>query len=263
MVAASASAQNGPCALGPTVCGRLAFESGVQAYEAGRFTHARSLFRKSLKVRSHPVILFNLALAELGLEDHDSGIAHLKQVLADTRSDGALRQRVEEQLRGAQAKAGELRLDPLLLGSARLRVNGRLPAQRGVFWVAPGRVSVSIELPGETPIVRRLQVRAGEKRELVVMEAPQYLATSARSHKVSADVALYGTLGLGAILLGTTVASAVSSERADTRTLVLGGATVAVGLGGVLLWMSRDTTGPMHEIAFYPNARELRWQVSF
>lgn len=255
-------AESTTCTDDPTLCGRIAFEAGVAAFEKGHLKEARGLFRVSLKLRSHPTILFNLALSELGLGDYDAGIAHLRAVLTDQESDAEFLRRTREQLEVARRQSAELRLDARLVEKAQFRVNGQAPARNGVFYAAPGKLSVSIKLPGQAPVVREVEVRAGEKRELLLLDAPLKVAEPSRELG-SSKTLLYVTLGLGTALTSATLLSALDAHRTDTRTLLLAGsATVCVG-AGLVLWAFDGPKGSPQGLAFAPGARSVSWVGAF
>ncbi len=254
-------AESTTCRDDPTLCGRIAFEAGVAAFEKGHLKEARGLFRVSLKLRSHPTILFNLALSELGLRDYDAGIAHLSAVLTDQESDAEFLRRTREQLEVARRQSAELRLDALLVEKAQFTVNGQVPARSGVFYAAPGKLSVSIEVPGQAPVVREVEVGAGEKRELMLLEAPLKVAEPSRELG-SSKTLLYVTLGLGTALTSATLLSTLDAHRTDTRTLLLAGSATACVGAGLVLWAFEGPKGKQG-LAFAPGARSVSWVGAF
>ncbi len=255
-------AESTTCTDDPTLCGRIAFEAGVAAFEKGHLKEARGLFRVSLKLRSHPTIIFNLALSELGLGDYDAGIAHLRAVLTDQESTAEFLRRTREQLGVARRQSAELRLDALLVENAELKVNGQAPARSGVFYAAPGKLRVSIEVPGRAPVVRQIQVRAGEKRELMLMDAPLEVDGHSRDQR-SSKTLLFVTLGLGTALASATLLSTLDSHPSDTRTLLLAGSATACVGAGLVLWAFESSKGKVQGLAFAPGARGLAWVGTF
>ncbi|GEM_PF-1398874 len=255
-------AESTTCKDDPTLCGRIAFEAGVAAFEKGHLKEARSLFRVSLKLRSHPTILFNLALSELGLGDYDAGIAHLRAVLTDKESTAEFLRRTREQLEVARRQSAELRLDARLVEKAQFRVNGQAPARNGVFYAAPGKLSVSIKLPGQATVVREVEVRAGEKRELLLLDAPLKVAEPSRELG-SSKTLLYVTLGLGAALTSATLLSTLDAHPADTRTIFLAGSATAFVGAGLVLWAFDGPKGSPQGLAFAPGARSVSWVGTF
>ncbi|MDX2053147.1 MAG: hypothetical protein SFV15_12190 [Polyangiaceae bacterium] len=251
------------CELGATECGRLAFEAGVQAFENKRWGEASKLFRRSLKLRAHPVILFNLALSEVALKDYDAGIFHLRQVRADERTDATLKQRCEEQLALALRNAAEIRLDSSMVPEATLRVNGRASNARGVFYAAPGTASVSVEREGMSPVARRLRLRAGEKRELVLLEEMSSSSAASPAREGSSSTAMHISFGVGLALGGATTMSAVTSHKLDARTLILGGGALVATGTGMVLWLSRSPDGQAQALTFDPIERKLQYVTRF
>src|SRR5262245_3933036 len=64
-------------------CGRKAFDAGIEAYQAKDYKTAAAHFQKAYDLRPHPIVLFNLALAQAKLELYVEAVAGFEKTLAD------------------------------------------------------------------------------------------------------------------------------------------------------------------------------------
>lgn len=140
-----------------------AMDRGVTLRQEGRHAEALAAFEAALAIERRPVVLAQIALAELALERWLPGHEHLLEAL-DASDDAWIthnRAMLTESLRGARRHLGQLvvRVDPT---SAEVRVAGRPVGSGSVeLWQLPGQVLIEARAPGHVSITREARVRAG------------------------------------------------------------------------------------------------------
>ena len=218
-VAPSARAQD--CAEGAVECGRREFEAGIAAYQAKDFATAAGHFESAQKLRPHPVVLFNWALAESKLGSYVSALAHFDQVLADAETPKSLLPQVESERAVAARNVATLEIDSA--DRAQTFVDDRpIDGRPAVASVDPGNRHVRVVLDGKTVLDRDFQVRAGERlrvavdrtRELVVPTATAKPPPQPPPSAGPSPIWFYAGAGLTAVLGGVTVWSALDTKSA-------------------------------------------------
>jgi len=160
---------------------RELFEQGVALAEQGDWAAAEDRYRRALALRNSPVIAYNLAsaLSELGKLIEASEM--LRRVLADDRTESALRQtaqqlhatvaprigRIQVELQG-QDRDDSVLLDNRVLHSAQLNVE--IP-------VDPGSHQLRLERAGKTIDLQTFELEPGGRQDIRLV-APPLAATA-------------------------------------------------------------------------------------
>lgn len=259
------------CTEDAAVCGRKEFEAGIAAFRAGEYGAAADHFRAAHELRPHPVVLFNLALAEAKLGHHLRALESFERVLADAELPADLRPKVEQEKAAAEQRIGTLEVDAG--PGARVLVDGAaVEGSPAVARVAPGSHTVRA-LEGQRVVLERtVNVRPGERLHLsldrtrdVVVQAGDPKRDRAPAAEARATgpspVWFYAGAGLTAVLGGVTIWSALDTKtafddyeselptlsqsevddrvaeghRLETRTNVLIGATAIAAVGTAAL----------------------------
>lgn len=269
LACAASPAWAAECALEPAVCGRKAFEAGIEAFRGGDFKAAAEHFRAAQGHRAHPVVLFNLALAEAKLGEHLTALEHFERVLADAELPADLRPKVEEEKAAAERRVGTLEVD--VVEGMQVFVDGaKVEGSPAIARVNPGSHQVRALEQSRVVLDRSVNVRAGERlhlsvdrtREVVVQSgAPRPDRPDETTSGGPSPVWFYAGAGLTVVLGGITVWSALDTKtafddyesdlpslsqseaddrvakghRLETRTNVLIGATAAAAVGTAVL----------------------------
>lgn len=207
------------CSRGAETCGRLEFEAGIEAYRSQRWADAAAHFEAAQKLRPHPVVLFNWALAESKLQRYVSALAHFEQVLADPETPKDLLPEVQNEKAQAERNVATLEIDAV---EGALAFVDEQPVER-VARVDPGEHRVRVELDGKTLLEKTLQLRAGERLRLavdrpkeVVVPPPDPPPTRPPPPPQPGPSPLWFYVGAGvtAVVGGVTVWSALDTQRA-------------------------------------------------
>ncbi|MCA9592082.1 MAG: hypothetical protein KC776_02200 [Myxococcales bacterium] len=226
LVAAPAVADDAePCTGTPAQCGKRAFLAGVKAYKAGDFALATRRFNEAYDAKPHPVVLFNLALAEAKSEKYVAATEHFAAVAADAQTPKALRPKAEaERDRAERATA---RVEVQATGNTvsatvdGVAMTGAPPSTR----VDPGQHDVQVTVDGKPALSRRVTLARGERLTLALSHSREVVVTrgggpttpkrdrGTPSHGVS-PVWFYAGVGATAVLGGVTVWSALDTKSA-------------------------------------------------
>lgn len=179
----AAAAESEVCTT--AACGKVQFQKGVEAYQAGDYQVAIGHFRAALAVKRHPSIVLNLGLAEVRSGALLSGISHLAEVEGDSQASADMRKSARDERLKAEARTAWIQLDAG--EGVSLEVDGR-PADSGErgtqldpgkhrLKLTRGRVVLEREVelsPGET-----LRVSLDRARELVLVMPGEQAASRA------------------------------------------------------------------------------------
>lgn len=227
LIGAAPSARADGCAEGAAECGRREFDAGIAAYQAQDFAKAAGHFESAQKLRPHPVVLFNWALAESKLGSYVSALAHFDQVLADPGTPKTLLQQVESERAAAARNVATLEIDAA--DGAQTFVDDRqIDGRPAVASVDPGNRHVRVVLDGKTVLDKTLRVRAGERLRVAVDRTRELVAPTATATATApppppppppvkagpSPIWFYAGAGLTAVLGGVTVWSALDTKRA-------------------------------------------------
>ena len=178
LVAAPAVADDAePCTGTPAQCGKRAFLAGVKAYKAGDFALATRRFNEAYDAKPHPVVLFNLALAEAKSEKYVAATEHFAAVAADAQTPKALRPKAEaERDRAERATA---RVEVQATGNTvsatvdGVAMTGAPPSTR----VDPGQHDVQVTVDGKPALSRRVTLARGERLTLALSHSREVVVT--------------------------------------------------------------------------------------
>lgn len=263
------------CDLTPRECGRRAFDAGVAAFKTEDFATALEQFRRAYDIQQHPIVVFNLGLAEAKMKLPLEAVEHFEQLLQDPAADAELKTRAKAELELAQGMVASVSVE--FLGSDRaspsiqLRVgeqsvSGVAPSIR----VNPGKYHVSVRVDGKQVVSRDVELATSERFRLAVdqrgavttpaqAEAPRDARTTGRDGL--SPVWAYVGAGLTVVLGGVTLWSGLDTQSAvqdfdereaslpeseaqnlldeghakETRTNILIGATSVVGVTTLVL----------------------------
>lgn len=119
-----ARAQVQACEAADAVCGREAFAHGTASFDRGEYVRAEEWFMAAAAAEAHPVVLYNLAVARARSGKVVAACALFDDILADPRTDEALRKRVERERTLASAKIARVSIDLAEPTSSRVVVDG-------------------------------------------------------------------------------------------------------------------------------------------
>lgn len=171
----------GACVQSPKECSRIAFDAGVGAYEKGDYPTALARFREALALRPHPVIAFNVALAESKNGLFVEAVQRLDQILQDPQTPRTLREQAQSERGIATRNIATLVVDPGTSQGATVLLDGhRVQGDPPRAPANPGPHTLRVELPGQPPIDRSIHLVPGETlritldrtRELVIVPGP-------------------------------------------------------------------------------------------
>ena len=177
---------------------RSRFYTGAQLYQEGDYEAALVEFRESARLRSMPVVTFNIAQTLRALHRYAEAVDVFRQYLDEGRDDLAADRRasVERTIR-----ALERRIAPVTLAveprGAEIRVDGRTVGSAplgGPLLLASGRRVLEITADGYVPVHDEVEVVGRQPRTLRVRLAPRESAGTVRvtSQPERADVRIDG-----------------------------------------------------------------------
>ncbi|MCA9642946.1 MAG: hypothetical protein H6718_24085 [Polyangiaceae bacterium] len=261
------------CDLTPRECGRRAFDAGVEAFKKEDYPAALAQFRQAYEVQQHPIVVFNLALAEAKLNLPLEAMEHFEQLLADPAAEAELKSRAKTELELAQGLVASVSVEFLGSdkGSRSIELQVGDQSSKGdapTIRVNPGKYHVSVTVDGKEVVSRDLELAPSERFRLAVdqsgaVTAPQDSApkdVQPEQHGLS-PVWAYVGVGLTAVLGGLTLWSGLDTQAAvqdfdereatlpeaeaqallddghakETRTNILIGATGVVGVTTLVL----------------------------
>ncbi len=218
------------CASQPVVCGKKEFERGVAAYQKGDYASAVQHFRQALAHRPHPVVAFNLALAEAKLGQWRQAVARLELVLHDPQTSDKIKASAARERDSFAANLGSVTVDAVDAKGIEAWVDGEpLTGAPPRITVDPGVHQVKVVVDGRVVIDRPIGVKAAElvriaitrEREVSVVMPPDkpaprpepLVGQEPRRNGVD-PIWFYGGLGLTAVLGGVTTWSALDTRHA-------------------------------------------------
>jgi hypothetical protein len=257
------------CEQPPEVCGKQAFEAGIEAYQRGDYPVALKWFRRAQALKPHPVILFNVALAETKTGLLLEATQHFDQVFNDPNTPADKLDAARSERERAAALLASVTVDRQ---DARLVVDGiAATGSPPLVRVNPGAHHVRVLVAERVVVDRNVELQSGQRLELSLAlgaseesepapapappPAPPPPAAADRPSGLSPTWVLMGA-GLTAVLGGLSVWSGLDASRAydefedeapslsrdearervdqgqskDLRTQALLGATAAVAL---------------------------------
>jgi hypothetical protein len=144
-------------------------EQALQAYDAGRFTEARTLFRRAHEVAPTARTLRTIGMCSFNLGDYVDAAVSFEAALQETRKPltGEQRKQVAELIARSNQAIGRfaVRLTP---ADANLILDGRpvtLTAQHELL-VEPGRHELSVQARGHHTVQSGLSVEGGDRTTL-------------------------------------------------------------------------------------------------
>ena len=207
------------------------FESGVQSFEEGRFPEALASFEQAYRLKPHPLVQVNIANCYDKLNQPADALEHFEAFLASAEGSPAQR----EEVRAAVARLAKL-AGRLNLQLTPEQTSGTLDDQAGLHppnqWVSAGRHRLTFAAPGYEPVVRVVDVRAGETTDVSVNLQPLPPPTLA----TSAAPASQGTQAAGPTTtpLPPTAMSGAQSRPLPANIWISGGATFGLGVVAVV-----------------------------
>jgi hypothetical protein len=210
------------CDKAPEDCAKEAFEAGISAYQEGRYDVALVEFREAQTLRPHPVVLFNVALAEARSGLILEALAHLEAVYDDPSTPEQLLGKVRTE---RAATARQVAVVSVLDEEAELVVDGaRAEGDPPSIQVNPGDHDVQLLVDGHEVERRTLSLSSGETVKLTVAKpappAPEPVPVTEPPPPVEeaprgvARGWVYGGAGLTVVLTGLTVYSGLDTRRA-------------------------------------------------
>ncbi len=162
--------QVSPALATPKAEAKKLFRKGKKFYEKGKYVKAIKAFKTALRRRSHPVILFNIALCYALLKNPVEATTYSRRYLKLTSGK---KENLPKVLRAAMAKVGvvviqsphraaEIYLDGTLLGKGRAETV-----------VLPGNHTGAIRLAGRVVGRRNLVVTAGKETVWKIASLPR------------------------------------------------------------------------------------------
>ena len=224
-LAATAPAEAESCTEDPRACGRKAFAAGVEAFKAKDYKTALDRFREAYEIQAHPIVVFNLALAEakngLALE----ALAHLKQLEDDPSADKELIEQGRAEREKIERDVGRINVEVAAAQSIVVEIDGRAAeAVDGLYRVNPGSHAVRVTADGTVALERTVKVHPGERltlsvdrtREVVVQKdtPPPRDEQPAASSKGLDPMWFYLSAGVTVAFAGATVWSGVDTNAA-------------------------------------------------
>jgi hypothetical protein len=288
------------CREQATECGRRAFEAGVAAFERGEVAVALERFQAAYALRPHPVIAFNLALAEAKNGLVLEALARLDAVQRDAQASEDLRRRASAERDAAAQGLATVVLESPGPAGATVMVDGAPmrgsppraqlnPGHHRVRVTSPGRVTLERDvrlLPGET-----LRISIDRSSELAVVVAPAAGAVPGPRRGGLDPTWFYAALGATAVVAGVGVWSGLDTlaayrdydrnlpsmpqdeidRRVDeghgkqtrTNVLVLSTAVLAAGTAAIGLFAVDWGTGERRSLSVQPTAGGLGLSARF
>ena len=217
--------QDAPCQEDAETCGRRSFKAGIKAYRAKNYAEAMRHFREAQDHKPHPVVLFNLALAESEGGAPLEALAHFDEVIADSRTPKKLLPKVRTERSSAAAKVATLVVEATGSG-VQAFVNGkRITTSPPVARLNPGKHEVRVLIDGRETINRQIDFKPGERlrlavdrsREVVVKDDPpraDQRTAKPTPHSGLSPIWFYVGAGVTAVLGGATIWSGLDTQQA-------------------------------------------------
>jgi hypothetical protein len=198
------------CSEPVVACARKAFDSGVASYQRGAFDAARQHFAHANRLTPHPVIVFNLALAEVQAGRYLLACSHLEGVRENEAATVELRERASKQLELCLRNIASVAVthpanEQAVLDVGRRRAIGVRPSLR----LDPGKHRITVSTRSGLFFEEEVEIKPGEQVRLALG------ATERKAHPVPVAV--------------------------DPPTAFYVATGVTLALGGVALWSALDT----------------------
>ncbi len=221
----------GECTDEPRVCGRRAFDEGVKAFKEKDFDVAYERFTAAYAIQQHPIVVYNLALAEIETDRLLAALGHLDQLLSDPTAGEDLVANGREETERALGLVGKINVDVAGVEKIEVAIDGKpaLPTD-GIYRVDPGEYAVKVVGDGAVLIERRVKVARGERVTLSVGAARE-AAPAPTAPVAEPPAAATPTADAGGV--------------SPVWFYVSGGVTLA--LAGVTVWSGMDTNSAKSE----------------
>lgn len=216
-------------------CGKIAFDTAVAASEKGDWATAARHFREALALRPHPVIAFNLALAEARIGQFVEAVARLDEVLQNSASPKNILGKAKAERDAAARSIAVVVIDSATAQNATVTLDGvEISGSPPRAQVNPGEHALRVTVAGRAPIERTVALLAGEtlrvtidrSRELVVVPDPVPRPASSDAGAVDAE--------------------APAAERAKlSPTWFYAGLGLTAMAGALTIWSGLDTTSSL------------------
>ncbi len=213
------------CQDEPRVCGRRAFDDGVKAYEAGKFKKALAKFREAHGIQRHPIVTYNLALAEAEVGLVHEAIQHVRDVADDPSADDKLKKRANDDARRFEAKLSRVSVEVAGAKLIEVEIDGvDVSSDDLVFNLNPSKHEVVVIADGRVVLKKALDLRPGERVTLTVDHSREVVVQEGDRPQQTAPVD-----------------GGPSGGMSPAWFYVSAGVTV--GLGAVTIWSGVDTLG--------------------
>lgn len=145
---------------------RELFQSGVERYEAGKYTEALADFERAYALKPHPLVQVNIANCYDKLNQPADALSHFEAFLASTEGTPEQRDEVRAAVARLSQAAGKLTIRATPPGAAGV-IDHQRTAQP-LQWVSVGRHRIDITAEGYEPAVRVVDVHPGETVDVQV-----------------------------------------------------------------------------------------------
>jgi hypothetical protein len=217
------------CAPADRACGSSAFAAGTTAFDRGAFAEAAEWFLAARTAQAHPVVAFNLGVCYARLNRPKLALGEFRLILAEPGLDAALKARVEQEQRAAEAQIAHISVDAPDPTLYRMELDGEpLAAPPDGIEVDPG--------------VHRLRVFSGGAS---VFDQEVHLEPAERLHlRVSGRASV-----LDVVVVPASAGSSPKPEQATVATesgrplsplVFYVSASATALLGGFTLWSGLD-----------------------
>ena len=149
---------------------RELFQSGVERYEAGKYTEALADFERAFALKPHPLVQVNIANCYDKLNQPADALSHFEAFLASTEGTPEQRDEVRAAVARLSQAAGKLTIHATPPGAAGV-IDHQRTAQP-LQWVSVGRHRIDVSAEGYEPAVRVVDVHPGETVDVQVELAP-------------------------------------------------------------------------------------------
>jgi tetratricopeptide (TPR) repeat protein len=211
------------CDADAETCGRRSFDAGIDAYQAKKYAEAAEHFQKAYELRPHPIVLFNLALAQVKLELYVEAVAGFDKAIADPETPKDMLAKIKQEKTAAERKVSTIEVDAG--SSAEIFVDEKLVTERPArVQVNPGDHKLRAVESGKEITNRSIHVAEGERlsvsvartREVVIdgPAAPKAHKKARPARKGLSPTWFYVSAGVTVVLGGLTTWSALDTKRA-------------------------------------------------
>lgn len=222
------------CTDEPAVCGRKEFEAGVKAFNEGNAETAAAHFRAAYDYKAHPVVLFNLALAEAKAGRFLEAAEHFATVVADAQTPKDILEKAASEKERAESKIAVVEVEAA--GNVvEATIDGqRIAGDPPVARLNPGAHQVRVVIDGKEALSRTVRLVAGERLRLTVDRSRELVVGGGGSGG--------GSAGSGATSGGGGAAGAEQRPGGglDPLWFYVGAGATAVA-GGFTIWSALDT----------------------